>query len=376
MSLVRSTLTTSTTVTDPAAAARRLDEHDVLLRVENLRVAFGETEVVSGISFTARPGRCLAIVGESGSGKSVTARTLVGLTGAGARVAAERIDLDGVDLRRQGERSWRAIRGTRIGFILPDALTSLDQLRRVGDEVAEPLRVHGRGTRASRAAKAVDLLAAVGVPEPEVKARQRPYELSGGLRQRALIASAIALDPGLIVADEPTTALDVTVQAQVLDLLAEAKGRGTSIILISHDLSVVARLADDVAVMRAGEIVEQGPILQVLSDPQHESPRALLDAVPSERTRGARLVRPADGAAVPARRRKPIDRGRPVLEARHLSKVYRGPDRRDRTVVDDVSFELFGAETLGIVGESGSGKTTTARMALALLEPTAGEVLL
>ncbi|GGK04434.1 ABC transporter ATP-binding protein [Pilimelia anulata] len=357
---------------EPAAA---------LLRVENLRVSFAGAEVVRGISFTARPGRCLAIVGESGSGKSVTARTIVGLTGPASRVTADRLDLAGTDLRHTSERAWRAVRGSRVGFVLQDALVSLDQLRRVGDEVAEPLRLHGWGTRATRPAKAVDLLAAVGVPEPAVRAQQRPYELSGGLRQRALIASAIALDPPLLIADEPTTALDVTVQAQVLDLLAAAKERGTSIILISHDLSVVARLADEVAVMRDGEIVEHGPVRQVLHAPRHEYTRVLLDAIPSEHTRGTRLTRPPAGAAAPAdaaptRTRRPVDRGRPVLTARHLTKVFRGPDKVDRTVVDDVSFELFGGETLGIVGESGSGKTTTARIALAILGATAGEVLL
>ncbi|MGD0242748.1 MAG: ABC transporter ATP-binding protein [Streptosporangiaceae bacterium] len=349
-----------------------------LLTVENLRVAFGHAEVVKGISFTARPGRCLAIVGESGSGKSVTARSLVGLAGTGATVQASRIDLAGVDLTRQSERSWRAIRGRQIGFILQDALVSLDQLRRVGDEVAEPLKVHGWGTKAARAAKTVDLLASVGVPEPEMRARQRPYELSGGLRQRALIASAIALDPRLVVADEPTTALDVTIQAQVLDLLAESKDRGTSIILISHDLSVVARLADEVLVMRGGEVVEHGPAYQVLHQPEHEYTQALLDAIPSEHTRGTRLVRPAagDDSAVAHRSRPPIDYARPVLEAVRISQVFRGPDKVDRTVVDDVSFELFAGETLGIVGESGSGKTTSARIALALLSPTSGEVRL
>ncbi|MEV4510401.1 ABC transporter ATP-binding protein [Dactylosporangium sp. NPDC049525] len=346
-----------------------------LLRVENLRVSFGGTEVVSGISFTARPGQCLAIVGESGSGKSVTARTLVGLTGPGARVTADRIDLAGADLLHTSERDWRGLRGRQIGFVLQDALVSLDQLRRVGDEVAEPLRLHGWGNRAQRAAKAVELLASVGVPEPEVRAQQRPYELSGGLRQRALIASAIALDPPLLIADEPTTALDVTVQAQVLDLLAASKARGTSIILISHDLSVVARLADEVAVMRDGHIVEHGPAAQVLHDPQHEYTRMLLAAIPSEHTRGSRLS--VTAASTSDRRvRRQVDRGRPVLEARHLTKVFRGPDKVDRTVVDDVSFELFGGETLGIVGESGSGKTTTARIALAILAATAGEVLL
>jgi peptide/nickel transport system ATP-binding protein len=358
----------------PEQQAKDSDQQVPLLAVDNLRVSFGGHEVVRGISFTARRGRCLAIVGESGSGKSVTARTIVGLTGSGATVRADRIELGGLDLTTRSERAWRSIRGRDIGFVLQDALVSLDQLRRVGDEVAEPLRVHGWGTAASRARKAVELLGSVGVPEPAVKARQRPYELSGGLRQRALIASAIALDPKLLVADEPTTALDVTVQAQVLDLLAEAKTRGTSIIMISHDLSVVARLADEVAVMRDGEIVEYGPVDQVLHRPQHAYTRALLDAIPSEHTRGTRLVRSAGDA--PRRTRTPIDRGRPVLQARQLTKVYRGPDRIDRTVVDDVSFELFGGETLGIVGESGSGKTTTAGIALSLIAPTSGEVLL
>jgi peptide/nickel transport system ATP-binding protein len=347
-----------------------------LLSVENLRVSFGDREVVKGISFTTAPGRCLAIVGESGSGKSVTARTLVGLTGPGSRVEADRIDLGGIDLMRQSERSWRSIRGKEIGFVLQDALVSLDQLRRVGDEVGEPLRLHRWGTKAERGARVIELLEAVGVPEPEVKARQRPYELSGGLRQRALIASALALDPPLLIADEPTTALDVTIQAQVLDLLEEAKRRGRALILISHDLSVVARIADEVAVMRDGEVVEQGPVDELLRRPQHEYTRALVDAIPSEHTRGQRLVKPAAGAPATSRQRVRIERGRPVIDARHLTKVYRGPDKVDRAVVDDVSFELFAGETLGIVGESGSGKTTAARIALALVEPTHGEVLL
>ena len=343
---------------------------DDRLRVDNLRVSFAGTEVVRGISFTARPGGCLAIVGESGSGKSVTARTLVGLTGPRSRVTADRLELAGADLLHTSERAWRGLRGSRIGFVLQDALVSLDPLRRVGDEIAEPLRLHGWGNRASRAARTIDLLRSVGVPEPEVKALQRPYELSGGLRQRALIASAIALDPPLLIADEPTTALDVTVQAQVLDLLAATKDAGTSIILISHDLSVVARMADEVAVMRGGEIVEHGAAAQVLHHPRHEYTRTLLDAIPSEHTRGTLLTRPA------SRTRRPVRPDQPVLEARGLAKVFRGPDKVDRRVVDDVSFELYGGETLGVVGESGSGKTTLARMALAILAPTEGSALL
>jgi peptide/nickel transport system ATP-binding protein len=172
-----------------------------------------------------------------------------------------------------------------------------------------------------------------------LRALRRPAAC--GLRQRALIASAIALDPRLIIADEPTTALDVTLQVQVLDLLAESKARGTSIILISHDLSVVARLADEVVVMRAGEVLEHGPAHQVLYQPRHEYTRALIDAIPSEHTRGIRLARPAEGTKVVRRTREPVDRSRPVLEARHITKVFRGPDKVDRTVVDDVSFKLF-----------------------------------
>ncbi|QSR27105.1 ABC transporter ATP-binding protein [Nocardioides aromaticivorans] len=380
MSIVETNTPAGTTPATAVAPTARAVEGPAapvpLLEVEGLRVSFAGREVVKGISFTAHAGRCLAIVGESGSGKSVTARTLVGLTGPGAQVEADRLELGPHDLTSLRERQWRRIRGKEVGFVLQDALVSLDQLRKVGHEVAEPLAVHKVGDRRSRAAKAIELLRAVGVPEPEVRAAQRPYELSGGLRQRALIASAIALDPPLVIADEPTTALDVTVGAQVLDLLAESKARGTSIILISHDLAVVARLADDVAVMQGGVLVEHGPVEEILQRPQHPYTQALLDAVPSEHTRGTRLVRPADGEEKPARTRRPIDRGRPLIEARHLVKAFRGPDGRDREVVRDVSFELFGGETLGIVGESGSGKTTTARIALALTAPTSGEVLL
>ena len=357
-----------------------------LLDVAGLRVGFGERtaahEVVRGISFSLQAGECLAIVGESGSGKSVTARTLVGLAGARSHVAAERIELDGQSLLGLRDREWRALRGVRVGFVLQDALVSLDPLRRVGSEIAEPLRLHGWGDRAARREKVVELLREVGVPEPEVRARQLPHELSGGLRQRALIASAIALDPQLLIADEPTTALDVTVQAQILGLLEATKQRGRGLIVISHDLAVVARLADRVAVMNAGEIVEQGPTAQVLGDPQHAYTRALLDAVPSAHSKGTRLapggaagayVRDgAQGAEAPAR----IAGAPPIVRAEGLVKRYRGPDGVARTVVDDVSLEIFAGETLGVVGESGSGKTTTARLVLALADPDGGEVRL
>jgi peptide/nickel transport system ATP-binding protein len=354
-----------------------------LLEVDNLSVRFGDpssgTEVVCGISFHVGAGECLGIVGESGSGKSVTARTLVGLTGRNAHVSATQLTLNDSNILGLSDRKWRSIRGKEIGFILQDALVSLDQLRPVGREIAEPLRLHRWGSRAQRYERVIELLRQVGVPDPEVRARQRPYELSGGLRQRALIASAIALDPTLVIADEPTTALDVTVQAQVLDLLERIKQRGDALILISHDLAVVSRLADRVAVMKEGVIVEQGPTSRVLHRPQHDYTRALLAAVPSAHPKGTKLMvtEPTLDIVTSTRRPKLSERqGERLLTAEHLTKRYRGPDGAVRTVVNDVSLYLDAGETLGIVGESGSGKTSTARMVLALTAPDEGQVLL
>ena len=347
-----------------------------LLHVDDLTIAFGDREpVVRGVSFDVAPGECLAIVGESGSGKSVTARTLLGLAGAGAHVTAEGLQLQGKSLLGNRDRDWRRIRGSQVGFVLQDALVSLDPLRTVGHEIGETLRLHRYGSRARRRAKVLELLAAVGVPEPELRARQLPHELSGGQRQRALIASAIALDPPLLIADEPTTALDVTIQAQILDLLRAMKDRGTGLVLISHDLSVVSRLADRVAVMRDGLFVEQGPVADVLTAPNHPYTQALLASVPAAHRKGTRLsgvsvVRPAEPVVNDHR-----DEG-VLLAADGLVKRFRGPDGVERTAVSDVSFTIGVGETLGIVGESGSGKTTTAQLALALLAPDEGAVTL
>ncbi|MEW1861874.1 ABC transporter ATP-binding protein [Streptomyces sp. NPDC088194] len=264
-----------------------------LLTVDGLDVSFGALRAVREVSFTLDAGECLAVVGESGSGKSVTARALVGLAGDGARVRAGTLSFDGHDLTRLREPQWRRLRGRRVGLVLQDALSSLDPLRTVGAEIAEPLRVHGVAARQDRAERVRELLADVGVPEPGRRAAQYPHQLSGGLRQRALIASAIAAGPDLLVADEPTTALDVSVQAQILDLLDRLRREGTALLLISHDLSVVARLADRVAVMYGGRIVETGTGRRVLERPRHPYTRALLDAVPALHAKGTRLSVPA-----------------------------------------------------------------------------------
>ncbi|MHC8381026.1 dipeptide ABC transporter ATP-binding protein [Pseudomonas sp. LB3P14] len=344
---------------------------DKRLIVEDLTIEFDGQSVVRNLSFVLDPGKTLALVGESGSGKSVTARSLIGLAGAGAQVTARTLSYDGHDLLSLSERGWRELRGKGIGFVLQDALVSLDPLRPVGKEILEVLETHRWGDRRRRAERVIELLEKVGVPEPQLRARQRPDQLSGGLRQRALIASALALTPGLVIADEPTTALDATVQAQILDVLQDIKARGDSLLIISHDLAVVAQLADEVLVLRHGEVVEQGPMEQVLRDPRHAYTRALLDAVPAEHVRGTRLSPERNTGAVQPR---PGVDSPVLLRASRLGKRYVGPDQQSRQVVDDVSFELRAGRTLGIVGESGSGKTTVARIVLGLLEPDAGQV--
>jgi peptide/nickel transport system ATP-binding protein len=356
-------------------------------RIRNLSVSFGDRHhavpTVHGVDLDLQPGECLAVVGESGSGKSVTARTLIGLTGDNAIISADALELGGQDQLGNTPRSWRTVRGARVGYVLQDALVSLDPLRTVGREIDDALRLHTRLTRGQRRDRVLELLADVGIPEPDQRIRQRSGELSGGLRQRALIASAIALDPPLLVADEPTTALDATVQGQILDLLAGLKERGTALLLISHDLAVVGRLADRIAVMQSGRIVESGPSAQVLGSPRHEYTQRLLRAVPTGRPRGTALS--TQPVAISARQHQLISSrqqddaaagpdAEPLLVGTGLRKAYRNPDRSERVAVEDVSFSLNRGSTLGIVGESGSGKSTVARMVLGLTEPDAGSV--
>jgi len=355
------------------------------LSVRGLRVAFGGTEVVRGIDLDLAPGRIVAVVGESGSGKSVTARALLGLAGRGALVEAERFELDGEDVSGAGERRWRRLRGAKVGLVLQDALASLDPLRPIGREIGDALRLH-LGLRPGAARRRVlELLERLELPHPTLTIDRRSGELSGGMRQRALIAAAVVLDPPVLVADEPTTALDVGVQATVLQLLREAADRGTAVLLISHDLAVVSGIADEVLVLADGAVVERGPTATVLGAPRHPATRALLAAVPTEVPRGAPLLAEArlgDPSAGHAPTTGPLGGATasavdsaPVLEASGLRRVYRSRGA-ELAAVDDVSLALHPGRTLGLVGESGSGKTTLARLLLALERPDAGVVRL
>ncbi|MFD1704619.1 nickel ABC transporter ATP-binding protein NikE [Methylopila henanensis] len=361
-----------------------------LVDIQGLSVRFGATDApaVRDVDLLIRPGECVALVGESGSGKSVTARSLIGLAGSQSRIEAKRFLIDGRDARNFTERDWRGLRGTFAGLVMQDALTSLDPLRTIGQEVAEVAvhhRLLKRGDSVDRLV--VSTLARVGVPEPEARARQYAHQLSGGLRQRALIAAAIAGGPRLIIADEPTTALDATVQAQVIGVLKARIREGAAVLLISHDLAVVAGVADRVHVMRDGRVVDAGATADVLARPRHAYTRQLIAASPSKDSRGARLssARFASGEDEAIRIvRDPLPVRPPiadtvVLEASGLTKRYRalnGGRGEAFTALDHVSFRIRAGEVVGLVGESGSGKSTCAKIVLGLIEPDEGHVRL
>ncbi|MCA5919702.1 ABC transporter ATP-binding protein [Pectobacterium brasiliense] len=362
-----------------------------LLRVDGLSVTFpspfGPVRSVKNLSFQVNAGEILALVGESGSGKSVTARTLVGLAGENVDVQANAIELtrhDGspCDLRYLTDRDWRAIRGREIGFVLQDALVSLDPLRKIGQEVAEPILTHRLLPRQQVPARVAELLTKAGIPDPENRAAQYPHELSGGLRQRALIASALAAGPQLLIADEPTTALDATVQKQVLKVFTALAQAGHGVLLITHDLAVVAEVADRVIVMQQGSLVEGGEAKQILSAPTHPYTRKLLAAIPTASTRGKWLAgadplqsgiapSPASLAANHTNTDDTI-----ALTADRIAVSFKRPDGSRMQAVNQVSLQIKRGETLGIVGESGSGKTTLGKVILALQKPDSGEVRL
>ncbi|MEV0469806.1 ABC transporter ATP-binding protein [Streptomyces prunicolor] len=340
-----------------------------ILEIENLSVVFstesGDVPAVRGVSLRVEPGETLALVGESGSGKSTVALAALGLLPGNAR-ASGGVSVGGTDVVGAGEAELARLRGRTASMVFQEPATALDPLTRIGKQIAEVVRNHRDVSRQEAAAEAVALLRRVGIPEPERRASAFPFQLSGGQRQRVVIAMAIANSPGLLVADEPTTALDVTVQAEILDLLrALAADSGTGVLLVTHNMGVVADFADRVAVMLEGEIVETGAVEDVLLRPTHEYTRRLLAAVPRLAVTGI-----GSGSVVGEEAE-----GAPVVELRDVSVQFgRGP--RAVRALEEVSLTVRAGETVGLVGESGSGKSTAARVALGLVAPESGGVSL
>jgi peptide/nickel transport system ATP-binding protein len=334
-----------------------------LLEIQDLKVTIGDRPVLRGVSLALEPGQVLGVVGESGSGKSMTALSILGLPPHGARTEGA-IRFEGQDLTRLPEADLRRVRGARIGMVFQEPMTALNPVMTIGDQVAEVVRLHRGGSRAQALAAARRALDRVGLPAERFPLNRYPHELSGGQRQRVAIAIAIVLSPRLIIADEPTTALDVTTQAQILDLLrALVREDGAALILVSHDLAVVADIADQVAVMKDGAIVEHGQTAALFARLQHPYTRALV----------------ADAARAPIRRGRPDLSAAPVLEAREVVRDYPGPRRFLRAglpfrAVSEVSLAIRPGEIVGLVGESGCGKSTLLRTLLALEAPQGGRV--
>jgi ABC-type microcin C transport system duplicated ATPase subunit YejF len=333
---------------------------ETILDISNLDVRFaaddGEVHAVKNVSLKVEKGETLAIVGESGSGKSQTMMAIMGLLAANGRVTGS-ARYRGQELVDLPLKKLNEIRGGKITMIFQEPMTSLDPLYTIGDQIAEPIRFHRKVSKAEAKKRALELLKLVHIPDPERRLRSYPHEMSGGQRQRVMIAMALANDPELLIADEPTTALDVTIQAQILNLLLELKSRiGLSIVFISHDLGIVRRFADRVAVMRRGELVEQGSVTEIFDAPKHEYTKMLL-------------------AAEPTGSKPPVDDGaRRLIEAQHMSVSFElgggflaGPPV-ELKAVDKVSLTLREGQTIGIVGESGSGKSTLGRSILRLVE--------
>ncbi|WP_067825661.1 dipeptide ABC transporter ATP-binding protein [Nocardia inohanensis] len=367
---------------------------DPLLKVRGLRVEYrgstGVTGAVAGVDLHVERGETVALVGESGSGKSTLAHSVIGLLDGGVITEGE-ITFAGDRIDRAPQRTLQHLRGARIGLVPQDPGTSLNPVLRIGDQVAEVLRIHGRADKRTAATEAIRILEEAGLDRPELRARQYPQDLSGGQRQRVLIGIALACTPDLVIADEPTSALDVTVQRRILDHLARRTSEsGTAVLLITHDLAVAAERADRIAVMQQGRIVETGTAAAVLGDPQHEYTQRLIAAAPA--LSGGRAASHTDsgrpdangprGAAAAVARTEPGaaavtahgDDPRPLLTATGLRKSFRITRDFTLTAVDDVALEVRRGETLAVVGESGSGKSTTARIIARLAAADAGTI--
>ena len=340
-----------------------------VVRIERLSIALPDGAdrpfAVERVNFTLRPGELLCVVGESGSGKSMSANALMGLLPDTVRVAEGRILLEETDLLREPAEKLYDVRGRRVAMIFQEPMSALNPLMKVSAQIEEVFEAHGLLTPRERKEKALQLLTEVGLPDPPRAADSYPFQLSGGQRQRVMIAMALALEPQVLIADEPTTALDVTTQAQILKLIARLqKERNMAVMFITHDFGVVAEIADYVTVMQLGRIVESGPADAVLYSPEHPYTKKLIAAIPKLRA-GA-----AEKSASVA-----------VLTVEDLTKTYHMGGglfkaSRDVHAVKGVSFTLGRGETLGIVGESGSGKSSVGRCLVRLQDPTSGRVLL
>ena len=344
-----------------------IDASTPVLSIEGLSIALPQgadrSLAIDCLDLVLRPGEITCLVGESGSGKSMVARALLGLLPPRVSISSGALRFGSVDLAQASEKQLRAIRGRDIGMVFQEPMTALNPLHRVGLQVDEVLRLHTDLSRRTRRERVIQLFSDVHLPDPEQLYRAYPHQLSGGQRQRVVIAMALALRPKLLIADEPTTALDVTTQAQILAQLRELQQeRRTSVLFITHDFGVVAEIADRVAVLQRGQLVEQGLRDNVLRAPQHPYTRALLAAVP-------RLSAPHRLASAV---------GLPVLEARDLQKTYKRRGFRGRATValDHVNLILRRGETLGLVGESGSGKSTLAQVLARLASADGGDVIL
>jgi peptide/nickel transport system ATP-binding protein len=366
----------SATILDsrPAAPAPMLPA--TVLEVRDLVTHFptraGVVKAVDGVSFTLRRGQTLCVVGESGSGKSVTARSILQIVDAPGRIVGgsmvlHRPDGSTLDLAKLHPRSRaiREVRGREIAMIFQEPMSSLSPIHTVGDQITEVLRLHLRMSKAEARARCIELLKQVEIPNPERAIDRYTFEFSGGMRQRVMIAMSLACNPALLIADEPTTALDVTTQAEILDLIKRLQAaHGMAVMFITHDMGVVAEIADEVLVMYHGKVMEAGPVDQVFHAPRHDYTKMLIGSVLK-----------MESEAEIRRHRAPIDPATPpVLEVRGLNMVF-GTPKAQVHAVKDVSLVLRPGETLGIVGESGSGKTTMGRCLLRMYEPAGGQIL-
>ena len=346
-----------------------MTDQNVVIDAKNIAVRFkvmgGEIEAVKDVSFTLHRGQTIALVGESGSGKSVTARAVMRLLSKRARVSeGTSILYDGKDMARLPQSQMRFLRGNRLSMIFQEPMSSLNPVYKIGTQLAEVLRIHNKISKAAAWARAIELLAEVQIPDPEARINQYPHQLSGGQRQRVMIAMALANNPDVLIADEPTTALDVTVQAEILNLIKALKAKtGMAVILITHDLTVVRQFADHVYVMQHGLVREQGETEQVFTNPQHPYTKRLLGAEPKGQANALDVGQDT------------VLSGKDVRVTYTLRKggVFRGTYSQLQAV-DGLSLTLKRGETLGLVGESGSGKTTFGQALLRLNKLDGGEV--